>query len=189
MENCQSILFLTTNRVGAFDDAFISRIHVSLYYPDLSEDDRRKVWRNFFDKLIKDRGDIMRILIDTKDYTNGKEVRALKWNGREIRNGKEANSSAIKRRVDAHPLISFCSFPAFQTAVALADFEGATDEDGKILLKDTHIMQIVRMSKEFKTYLHKLHLGDESKRAERQGIRFDKYDGQSGDSDGEKRKT
>ena len=95
MENCQSILFLTTNRVGAFDDAFISRIHVSLYYPDLSEDDRRQIWRNFFKKLIKDRGDIMRIPIDTKDYTEGKEVRALKWNGREIRNG-EANSSTTQ---------------------------------------------------------------------------------------------
>ena len=86
------------------------------------------------------------------------------------------------------PLTSSCSYPAFQTAVALADFEGAKDEDGKILLKDTHIMQIVRMSKEFKTYLRELHQGDESKRAERQRIRFDEYDAQSGDSDGEKRK-
>ena len=92
MENCQSILFLTTNRVGAFDDAFISRIHVSLYYPDLSGDDRKKVWRNFFKKLEKGRGDIMRIPYDTKDYTNSKEVRTLKWNGREIRNGKEATA-------------------------------------------------------------------------------------------------
>ena len=88
MENCQTILFLTTNRVGAFDDAFISRIHVPLYYPDLSEDDRKKIWRNFFNKLTKERGDIMRVPIDTKDYTNGQEVRALKWNGREIRNGE-----------------------------------------------------------------------------------------------------
>ena len=88
MESCQSILFLTTNRVGAFDDAFISRIHVSLYYPELTEEDRKKIWRNFFDKLAKDRGDIMRIPIDTKDYTNGQEVREVKWNGREIRNGK-----------------------------------------------------------------------------------------------------
>ncbi|KAL8827476.1 MAG: hypothetical protein Q9170_007000 [Blastenia crenularia] len=164
MENCQSILFLTTNRVGAFDDAFISRIHVTLYYPDFSEDDRKKVWRNFFDKLIKERGDIMRVPIDTKDYTNGQEIRAVKWNGREIRN-------------------------AFQTAVALADYEGAKDEEGKILLKDTHIMQIVRMSKEFKTYLHELHQGDESKRAERQRIRFDEYDAQGGDNERGKRKT
>ena len=88
METCQSILFLTTNRVGSFDDAFISRIHISLYYPDFSEADRKKVWWNFFEKLAKERGDVMRVPIDTKDYTQGQEVRAVKWNGREIRNGQ-----------------------------------------------------------------------------------------------------
>ena len=75
-----------------------------------------------------------------------------------------------------------------QTAVALADFEGATDEDGKILLKDTHIQQIVRMSSDFRNYLDTLHQGDESKRAERQRIRYDPYDPQSGDSDKEQRR-
>ena len=89
LEHCQSILFLTTNRIGSFDDAFISRIHVTLYYPDFTEVERKKVWKNFFDKLIRDRGDIMRVPIDTKDYINGREVRAVQWNGREIRNGEQ----------------------------------------------------------------------------------------------------
>ncbi|MCJ1458205.1 hypothetical protein MMC28_008576 [Mycoblastus sanguinarius] len=151
MESCKSILFLTTNRVGSFDDAFISRIHVSLYYPDFTELDRKKVWQMFFDKLIRERGDIMRVPIETKDYTKGKEVKELRWNGREIRN-------------------------AFQTAVALAEFESAKDEEGKTLLKESHIMQIVRMSKEFKTYLRELHRGDEAKRADRQRIRYDEFD-------------
>ena len=75
-----------------------------------------------------------------------------------------------------------------QTAVALADFEGATDEEGKILLKDTHIQQIVRMSSDFRDYLDTLHQGDESKRAERQRIRYDPYVDQNEDSDKEKRK-
>lgn len=88
LEHCQSILFLTTNRIGTFDDAFISRIHVTLYYPPFNDEDRKSVWKIFFDKLKKDRGNIMRIPIETKDYTNGSEVRELEWNGREIRNGK-----------------------------------------------------------------------------------------------------
>lgn len=95
---------------------------------------------------------------------------------------------ANRRTVLAHLLTFSPPFLAFQTAVALADFEGAKDEEGKILLKDTHIMQIVRMSKEFKTYLHELHQGDESKRAERQRMRYDDYEAQSGDSDGRTRK-
>nr|WNZ75142.1 ATPase family AAA domain-containing protein [Ovatospora sp.] len=36
LEYYSGILFLTTNRVGTLDEAFKSRIHVSLYYPPLS---------------------------------------------------------------------------------------------------------------------------------------------------------
>ena len=75
---------------------------------------------------------------------------------------------------------------AMQTAVALADFEPKTDEEGRILLKDTHIMQVVQMSRQFRDYLTSLHEGDESERAEREGIRndgFDKYPGPRDDRD------
>ena len=43
-------------------------------------------------------------------------------------------------------------------------------------------MQIVRMSREFKTYLKELHRGDESKRADRQRIRYDEFDHRDSDS-------
>ncbi|KAJ7439418.1 hypothetical protein B0H11DRAFT_1685709, partial [Mycena galericulata] len=41
------ILFLTTNRVQAFDEAFLSRIHVALHFGELSEASRAQVWRVF----------------------------------------------------------------------------------------------------------------------------------------------
>ena len=56
-------------------------------------------------------------------------------------------------------------YTAFQTAVALAEYEAEKDEEGKILLKDTHLSSIVAMSKDFKDYLVKLHGADEEKRA------------------------
>jgi SpoVK/Ycf46/Vps4 family AAA+-type ATPase len=87
LEFYDGILFLTTNRVGAFDDAFISRIHVKLYYPDFTDDERQQVWKTFIDKLTKDRGHWMRVSIDAKDFIRGREMREVKWNGREIRNG------------------------------------------------------------------------------------------------------
>lgn len=68
---------------------------------------------------------------------------------------------------------------AFQTAVALADFENDTDEDGKIVLRERHIQQIVHMSQEFKEYLRELHRGDEAKRADRQRIRYDDFETQN----------
>jgi len=40
------MLFLTTNRVERFDDAFTSRIHLALNYPDLIPNMRRQIWHN-----------------------------------------------------------------------------------------------------------------------------------------------
>ena len=37
--------FLTTNRVGDFDEAFASRNHMSLYYPELDLDKTREVFK------------------------------------------------------------------------------------------------------------------------------------------------
>jgi ATP-dependent Clp protease ATP-binding subunit ClpA len=80
-------MFLTTNRVDQFDDAFISRIHIILYYDKLSPDYQKKIWHQFFDKLTKDRPDFLIseearnfILYDTS-------ITDIGWNGREIRNG------------------------------------------------------------------------------------------------------
>jgi len=148
LEFYDGILFLTTNRVGTFDDAFISRIHVKLYYPDFTDEERQRVWQTFIDKLMKDRGRSIRVSIDAKDFIKGKQMRDMKWNGREIRN-------------------------AFQTAVALAEYDAETDEEGKILLKDTHLSSIIDMSKDFKEYLDDMHGADEDKRASIQRIRHD----------------
>lgn len=44
LEYCPGILFLTTNRVSEFDDAFLSRIHLPPKYINLNREDRRVVW-------------------------------------------------------------------------------------------------------------------------------------------------
>jgi ATP-dependent 26S proteasome regulatory subunit len=38
-------MFLTTNRVQAFDPAFQSRIHLTITYPKLSPQNRSKIWK------------------------------------------------------------------------------------------------------------------------------------------------
>jgi hypothetical protein len=47
LEYFDGIMFLTTNRVETIDTAFKSRIHLSLYYPVLSMDARRSIWKSF----------------------------------------------------------------------------------------------------------------------------------------------
>lgn len=50
LEYYQGILFLTSNRVDTFDDAFKSRIHVPLKYTGLDASSRKQIWQNFLSK-------------------------------------------------------------------------------------------------------------------------------------------
>ncbi|KAI0703900.1 P-loop containing nucleoside triphosphate hydrolase protein [Cerioporus squamosus] len=80
LEYFRGILFLTTNRVRVFDEAFQSRIHVSLRYQDLSSDAKRQIWVAFLKRV---NGDIQ------NGGLSHDELRTLgekKVNGRQIKN-------------------------------------------------------------------------------------------------------
>ena len=51
LEYYEGILFLTSNRVGTFDEAFRSRIQLALHYPALGPYQRLRIWENFFGRL------------------------------------------------------------------------------------------------------------------------------------------
>ncbi|KAF2871550.1 hypothetical protein BDV95DRAFT_572261 [Massariosphaeria phaeospora] len=150
MEYYKGILFLTTNRVGAFDEAFLSRINLTIYYKPFSAKARKDVWESFFSKLEREKEDKMRIHVSTRDYVeDSEELDGLQWNGREIRN-------------------------AFQIAVALAETEGEKDARGRIIIKKDHIRSTVEMSRAFKHYMKKVHKTDEDGLAAARGNRYDK---------------
>ena len=50
VEYYRGILFLTTNRITTFDEAFLSRIHVALHFSELPRDARARIWRAFLKK-------------------------------------------------------------------------------------------------------------------------------------------
>ncbi|CEI66320.1 hypothetical protein FVEN_g4294 [Fusarium venenatum] len=148
IEYYRGILFLTTNRVGQFDDAFISRIHVIIHYEKLSAEGQKKVWMQFFDKLDYDREDF-KVTRRAKDYIlEDGATSEIEWNGREIRN-------------------------AFQTAVALADYryqQGSANQK-QPTLDQRDFEQVCEMMKQFKSYLVNVHNMDEGQRAFNAGSR------------------
>lgn len=96
LEYYAGILFMTTNRVTTFDDAFKSRIHVPLKYCDLPFESRLAVWNNFLAKVEDE-------VVDVGD----EEVRRLagegRLNGRQIKNVVRTARSLAgykKRRLD-----------------------------------------------------------------------------------------
>ena len=50
VEYYRGILFLTTNRIMTFDEAFLSRIHVALHFNELSTPTKAQIWRAFLSK-------------------------------------------------------------------------------------------------------------------------------------------
>jgi SpoVK/Ycf46/Vps4 family AAA+-type ATPase len=84
LEYHEGILILTTNRVGTFDEAFKSRIQLSLRYEKLQRHQRRQIWLNFMSHL-KELGE--QECIDFNDIElNIDELAEYPMNGRQIRN-------------------------------------------------------------------------------------------------------
>lgn len=75
-------MILTSNRVGTFDEAFKSRIQLSLHYPNLEEKQRLKIWTDFIARLEDLEEDM-----DVDSIREGlADLAKLAMNGRQIRN-------------------------------------------------------------------------------------------------------
>ena len=85
LEYFDGILFLTTNRVGTFDQAFQSRIHVTLGLPSLDQPRRISVW-DIFVQDLKAKGTITEAHSDALLKLVKEKWSKEKLNGRQIRN-------------------------------------------------------------------------------------------------------
>lgn len=85
LEYFNGVLFLTTNRVGSFDQAFQSRIHVTLGLPSLDQQRRISVWAIFLQDLAA-KGAITKAHYHTLTKLVSEKWSKEKLNGRQIRN-------------------------------------------------------------------------------------------------------
>ncbi|KKY30431.1 putative aaa family [Diaporthe ampelina] len=89
LEYYEGILFMTTNRVDNIDQAFQSRIHVSLEYPDLTARSRAHIWRNFLSAARQEPE------LTGQDV---EELARLELNGRQIKNILKTAQLLAKRK-------------------------------------------------------------------------------------------
>ncbi|KAF2028359.1 hypothetical protein EK21DRAFT_69964 [Setomelanomma holmii] len=95
-EYYQGILFLTTNRVETFDEAFQSRIHMGIRYENLQPKARKKIWQHHVGKVEK-----MAEMAKGKDEGKVKpfseadfdELSKRNMNGRQIKNTVKTSQS------------------------------------------------------------------------------------------------
>ncbi|KAH7309949.1 P-loop containing nucleoside triphosphate hydrolase protein [Rhexocercosporidium sp. MPI-PUGE-AT-0058] len=157
LEYYSGILFLTTNRVGAIDDAFRSRLHLTLYYPKLTKKQTIKIWERNLEHMKsvnEERKGMGQLAITYKrkailEFVE-KNWKVLSWNGRQIRN-------------------------AFQTAIALGEFKAKSDtselETKSPSLSIRQFKIIATASVQFNHYLRETHGVDEDTVAKRDMIR------------------
>lgn len=96
----RGILFLTTNRVRTFDEAFQSRIHVALHYEDLSGNAKRQIWVAFLKKAMFNK--VVASDVPENAGLSADELHELsekKVNGRQIKNVvRTASALALGRK-------------------------------------------------------------------------------------------
>ncbi|KAK7958612.1 hypothetical protein PG988_013460 [Apiospora saccharicola] len=162
LEYYQGILFLSTNRVGSIDDAFRSRLHLTLYYPKLGPKQTLAIWNVKLRRLEDPNRKRLEYGQEPIEVQKGQILRYAKkkwkrlgWNGRQIRN-------------------------AFQTAVALAEFEankassshhhdGEVEEEGRGIppapvrpvMTKKHFKTVAKASVQFDEYLFHTHGGSD----------------------------
>ncbi|KAI0672100.1 P-loop containing nucleoside triphosphate hydrolase protein [Trametes maxima] len=90
IEYYRGILFLTTNRIGTFDEAFLSRIHVALHFDELSTAAKVQIWRAFLKKVGAAEDDIHSVLLQ--------KLAERDVNGRQIKNACRTATSIARSR-------------------------------------------------------------------------------------------
>ncbi|KAK2757815.1 ATPase [Colletotrichum kahawae] len=136
LEYYDGILMLTTNRVGTFDEAFKSRIQLTLRYNNLDKDQRLTIWGNFLRRLQSlNTTPRARESVSSMDYgvnisqisNHLEELAKESLNGRDIRN-------------------------VISTARQLASYK-------QCQLEYSHLRTVIDETKRFEEYLRTLHGG------------------------------
>ncbi|PVI07506.1 P-loop containing nucleoside triphosphate hydrolase protein [Periconia macrospinosa] len=175
LEYYAGILFLTTNRLGGIDEAFKSRVHISLRYPSIDLESTKQMWTNIMKRFEKDNATADVKIIFDKDsllefaqrHFEKCQAEGVTWNGRQIRN-------------------------AFQTALALGHYDrlakikeaGLTPDEalasGKkkwraVKLTKANFQSIAKTTREFEQYIASVR-GDDALNAIDDELRRDDYD-------------
>ncbi|KXH40497.1 ATPase [Colletotrichum nymphaeae SA-01] len=145
LEYFNGIMFLTSNRIGAFDQAFQSRIHITIGMPEFDEPLRKEVWKIFIQDLGRKRRDGSPALLSREECKAlGSEV-TKSWasqplNGRQIRN-------------------------CVRSALALAEDKGVKPDA-------SHFNKVLKLGNAFTQYMTKLQKAEAEEIAQIKGDRL-----------------
>jgi hypothetical protein len=160
------VLFLTTNRVGSIDEAFKSRIHVSLYYPHLTKKQTEKIWEVNLLRLIS--------IEKEKEKMPGQKALRIDWNGiMDYATEHFESNEQDKGRWNGRQIRN-----AFLIASALARYDKSSADHGQSNhydLNTSHFKTVAKTGVGFEKYLIEAKGRPDTEIAWAQGFRADHF--------------
>ncbi|KAK6524567.1 hypothetical protein TWF281_011471 [Arthrobotrys megalospora] len=179
LEYYSGILFLTTNRVGHLDEAFKSRIHISLYYEPLDKDQTFEIFKMNMARLEKMEKE--RVLFQETSNSDDKlpelyieEKRILnfaeyhfddsdefeRWNGRQIRNAFQIAFSLANYEYQKNQAADAQKQRALEDDNASLKVRGSSSKRALSrvryvgpVLDDIHFKQVAEATRKFSQYM------------------------------------
>ena len=125
LEHHTGILFLTTSKKFTFDDAFKSRIHMSLYYAQLEQESTFKIWQMILNRISRGNQidvDVKAIERYAENHINARvDSKKAPWTGKQIKD-------------------------AFRIATAVAESEAKANHERKPRLRVKHFEEFMKLS-------------------------------------------
>lgn len=145
LEYYEGILILTSNRVGTFDEAFKSRIQLSLHYDTLSRSQRMKIWKNFLNRLKS-----------LEENNNAKAV-----------SEPLSGTSRNRKREDDSKGIDYDDVDCYMAELADEEMNGRQIRNAittarqlakfkKVKMSSAHLKHVIKVSSKFDKYLNRI---------------------------------
>ncbi|KAL2361844.1 hypothetical protein RJZ56_005268 [Blastomyces dermatitidis] len=134
LEYFSGILIFKTNRVGQFDEAITSRLHLSLHYPQLNIATTMELWKLYLKPLRRN----PHLIVDESAILALAESmhRRLRCNGRQIKN-------------------------IVDTSVTIAQEDAERSNEETVELSDKHVEIVFRSNQIFREYVTGIHDNNE----------------------------
>ncbi|QRV78448.1 AAA family ATPase [Ceratobasidium sp. AG-Ba] len=112
LEYHTGVLILTTNRIRSFDKAFVSRFSIALHYPDLDQNSRLLIWKEFLNRAGVQVGEVKDNALSRPQFIAYSDLLTLakkSFNGRVIKQlvrGAQALALAEKEPLEFSHIIT-----------------------------------------------------------------------------------
>lgn len=132
LDEFRGLLFLATNRIGCFDESFMTRMTLTVLFGVLDQAKRKTIWANLQEELISKHTHQIRLSDSARKFLDNDEIHNIDWTGHEI-------------------------VRCFQTAIALAEFKAPKkldhNNEQETVIEVEYLKEALNKAYSFRAYM------------------------------------